>query len=228
MSVGGVSASNQVSGQAGLAGGGLTPDAVMLYCAAQLNHLDADIQQHMAQQQVARDQQDKLGKLKALLAGDIPDGDAGAVPKQQIMQAMKDAYDSLVKTDPAGADQLNQAFHEFITTATFNDHGEIRDAARDASGQPYNLGNLTGDKITWLANQPTVAALGKNTVIDAEMKKLAARVDPVLSDVGKGADLEMINLQSMVSQRQMAVQIATQMISKMNETISAVTSNLKS
>lgn len=219
--VGGVSTSNQVSGLAGVGGGGLTPDSVMLYCAAQLNHLDADIQQHMAQQQVARDQQDKLGRLKALMSGSIPEGPAGVEQKKQIMQAMKDAYDSLAKTDPGGADQVNQLFHDFITTGSFNDSGPARMAAGDGN----NLFCLTDTAKDVLANAPSVGDM--NSISVDEMKNLAAKVDPVLSDVGKGAELEMINLQSMVSQRQMAVQITTQMISKMNETNLSIIQGMK-
>ena len=218
--VGGVSASNQVSGQAGVAGGGLTPDAVMLYCAAQLNHLDGDIQQHMAQQQVARDQQDKLGRLKSLMSGSIPAGPAGVEQKKQIMQAMKDAYDSLAKTDPGGADQLNQLFHDFITTGSFNDSGATRVAAGDAN----NLFVLTDTARDALANAPSLA--DQNGISVDEMKSLQAKVDPILSDVGKGAELEMINLQSMVSQRQMAVQITTQLIAKLSETTQNIISHV--
>jgi hypothetical protein len=214
--VGGVATSNQVSGLAGVGGGGLSPDSVMLYCAAQLNQLDDKIQQHMAQQQVARGQQEKLGKLKALLAGDMSGG--AAEQKKQIMEAMKEAYDSLPAND-SGRDQLNKLFHDFITTASFSDSG----ADRVASGDAYNLFNLTDDKMNYLAGQTG----DKNFVSDSEMKGFAARVDPVLSDIGKGAELEMINLQSMVSQRQMAVQMATQMIAKMNETQISIISGMK-
>lgn len=219
--VGGVSTSNQVSGLAGVAGGGLTPDSVMLYCAAQLNHLDGDIQNHMAQQQVARDQQDKLGRLKALMSGSIPEGPAGAAQRGQILDAMKAAYDSLAKTDPGGADQLNQLFHDFITTGSFSDSGDLRIAAGDGN----NLFCLTQSARDVLANRPSIE--DKNSISADEMKNLAAKVDPILSDVGKGAELEMINLQSMVSQRQMAVQITTQMISKMNETNLSIIQGMK-
>lgn len=215
--VGGVSNAGQVGTSSNVSGGGLTPDAVMLYCAAQLNHLDDSIQQQMAQQQAARGAQDKLGKLKALLAGDVP---ANATDeKKQIIQAMKEAYDSLPPNDP-GREQLNGVFKDFIKTASFADSG----ADLAATGDKYNLATLDGTKLNELAQASPVDAA---FVADSEMKVFAGKVDPILNDVGKGAELEMINLQSMVSQRQMAVQIATQLISKLNETISTVTSNLK-
>lgn len=218
--VGGVGASNLVSGQAGLAGGALTVDSIMLYCAAQLNHLDTDIQKHMAQQQVARDQQDKLGRLKSLMSGSIPEGPAGVEAKKAIMQAMKDAHDALAKTDPGGADQLNQLFHDFITTGSFNDSGDERVKAGDGN----NLFSLSKTAVETLANAQSLD--NKNSISVDEMKNMQAKVDPILSDVGKGAELEMINLQSMVSQRQMAVQIATQLISKTNETLMSIVSNV--
>lgn len=210
--VGSTSNAGQVGTSSNISGGGLTPDAVMLYCSAQLNHLDDGIKQQMAQQDAARGAQDKLGKLKGLLAGDLPAN--AADQKREIIQAMKDAYDSLPPNDP-GRDQLNRLFHDFITTASFAD----KPLDRLATGDRYNLFNLDDGKIGELA----AANADANFVSgESEMKKFAGIVDPILSDVGKGAELQMITLQSMVSQRQMAVQVATQMLSKMNETQMAI------
>jgi hypothetical protein len=216
--VGGVSNAGPITSGAPIQGGGLTPDAVMTYCASQLNHLDEGIKKHMAQQEIARDQQNKLGKLKAIMAG-AQNADAVDM-KVQIMSAMKEAYDSLPANDP-GRDQLNKTFHEYITSACFADKGD----ARRATGDTYNLFNLDAQKIGALANMDIHN--GDNGISADEMKRYAGMVDPVLSDVGKGAELEMINLQSLVSQRQMAVQISTQMLSKMNETYMSIVNGIK-
>lgn len=210
--VGGVSNATPVLGSSTISGGGLTTDEVMLYCASQLTQLDNGIKQHMAQQQVARTQADKLGKLKGILSsGQIGAGDSSR--KKEVVQAMKEAYDSLDPHDPR-RDKLNDMFCRFMDTATYNDQS----ANRVAAPEHYNL--LTLDD----AQMNAIASNGNNgnEVIPDEMKGFASEIEPMLSDISKGAELDMIDLQAKISQRQMAVQMATQMISKINETMMSI------
>jgi hypothetical protein len=210
--VGGVSNATPILGSSSISGGGLTTDEIMLYCASQLNQLDSGIKQHMAQQQVARNQADKMGKLKGLLSsGQIGAGDSSR--KKEVVQAMKEAYDSLDPHDPR-RDKLNDMFCRFMDTATYTNQSQDRVNAPEK----YNL--LTLDD----AQMDNIASNGKdgNDVNVDEMKGFAADIEPMLSDISKGAELDMIDLQAKISQRQMAVQMATQMISKINETQLAI------
>ena len=211
--VGGVSNSMPVLGSAGISGGGLTTDEVMLYCASQLTQLDTGIKQHMAQQQVARNQADKMGKLKGVLSsGQIGAGDSSR--KKEVIQAMKEAYDSLDPHDPR-RDKLNDMFCRFMDTATYNNES----VRRTNAPEHYNLLTLNTD-----AQMNAVSSNGTdgNDVSVDEMKGLGAEIEPMMNDIGKGAELDMIDLQAKISQRQMAVQMATQMISKINETQMAI------
>lgn len=207
--VGGVSNPSAAHGQSSIGGGGLTPDTVMLYCASQLNNLDDGIKQKMAEQQAKREPQNKLGALKDALGSSPLPADAMA-KKEEIINAMRAAYKSLPEGDP-GRDRLNRMFHEFLQTAC-NSNGKT------ARGDE-NLWNVTDAQAHELANRPD---LGGNDASADEMRSYSTTVDGILGDVGKGAELEMINLQAMVSQRQMAVQITTQLIAKLNETQLAV------
>ena len=47
-------------------------------------------------------------------------------------------------------------------------------------------------------------------------------------DIGKNADVTMVNLQSLVSQRGTAVQVCTNIISKLDQTENSITQNIKS
>jgi hypothetical protein len=211
--VGGVSNATPVLGSSTISGGGLTTDEVMLYCASQLTQLDNGIKQHMAQQQVARNQADKLGKLKGLLSsGQIGAGDSSR--KKEVFQAMKEAYDSLDPHDPR-RDKLNDMFCRFMDTATYTNQS----LSRVNAPEHYNLLTLDTD-----AKMNAVSGNGNdgNDVSVDEMKGFASEIEPMLSDISKGAELDMIDLQAKISQRQMAVQMATQMISKINETMMSI------
>ena len=215
MTIGGVSGSSQVQGMPSVSGGTLTADTVMLYCATQLNHLDDGIKEKMAKQEAKRDPQTKLGIVKDTLGGgELP---ANAFQrKEDIINAMRAAYKALPEGDP-GRDRLNRTFHEFLQTACNSDG--VRPRGEE------NLWNMTDQQVHEIANRPD---LGNNTnkASADEMKGYAATVDSILGDIGKGAELEMINLQSLVSQRQMVVQITTQLIAKMNETAMAVANSI--
>ena len=174
--VGGVSGAGQVSVSSEISGGGLTTDAVMLYCASQLNHLDEGIKQHMAQQQVARNQADKLGKLKGLLTGEIAAGDSSR--KAEIVAAMKEAFDSLPPNDPR-REKLNDTFHRFMNTVTFNNQSN----RRVTEGGNYHLSTLTEEQIGNIASNGTQG----NETDDNEMKRFAADIDPMLTEISKGA-----------------------------------------
>jgi hypothetical protein len=211
--VGGVSGSGQVQAMPTVSGGNLSADAVMLYCATQLNHLDDGIKEKMAKQEAKRDPQNKLGALKDTLGGNSLPADAFQ-RKEDIINAMRAAYKSLPEGDP-GRDRLNRTFHEFMQNAC-NSNGKTPRGDE-------NLWNLTDQQVHGIA---TRADYGGNDASADELKGYAATVDGILGDLGKGAELEMINLQSMVSQRQMVVQVTTQLIAKMNETAMAVANSI--
>ena len=214
--VGGVSNAGQIPLPTNVAVGSLTSDDLMTYCATQLNQLDGNIKQHMAQQQQARVQADKLGKLKAIMTGQIGAGDSSR--KAEVIKALKEAYDSLDPHDPR-RDKLNDTFCRFMDTATYNDSSETR----VTDGARYNLLTITDEQVGRIASNGT----NGNEVTDPEMQRFAADIEPMASDVGKRAELAMIDLQAMISQRQMAVQMTTQMISKINEAQMAIISQIK-
>jgi hypothetical protein len=131
---------------------------------------------------------------------------------------MKEAFDSLPPNDPR-REKLNDTFHRFMDTVTFNNQSD----RRVTEGGNYHLSTLTDEQIGNIASNGTQG----NETDDDEMKRFAADIDPMLSDISKGAELEMIDLQSKISQRQMAIQMTTQMVSKMSEMQMAIISQIK-
>jgi hypothetical protein len=217
MSIGGVSGSGGVQGGAGIQGGQLSPDCIMLYCASQLNGMDADIKQRMATQQSSRSAVEALNAVKATFTnGKLAFDDDPT--KRRTIEAMKKAYDALPPNDPGRA-ELDKVFQRFASTACLND-----DYGR---GGTYSLATLDKSKLDDLINEQDFNVTNRDNMVDGdELKVMATDIDGIMTGVSKGAELEMINLQSMVSQRQMAVQMATQMISKLNETQSAIAQNI--
>lgn len=207
--IGGVSGAASVNTSAPVQGGSLTIDALMLHCADQLNHIDSAIDDQMKRQNMAREQADVLGRTKSLMAGEIGRDDSQR--KTEILTGLKKAYDTLPPGDPNRA-QIETAYREYSQSACFSD---------GANGGGCPLSELTPARITEYANRPSANG-GDNVVNADEMKKYSGYLDSVLTNISKGAELDMINLQSMVSKRQMAIQITTQLMSKMNESASTI------
>jgi len=212
MSINGVGGAGSIKAGTPISGGGLTPDALMLYCASQLNHLDAGVDALMKKQNDARSATSALNNLK----GRFNHGELSAYDpetKAAILDDFKKAYDAMPPNSPE-RESLQQAFHEFVKTSCCSD-GDV-----DPS---FNLAGYTRQ----MRDTLVVKSDGRNVVNAEEMRKLGERVDDITKDIGKGAELQMINLQSLVSQRQMAVQIATQLMSKLNETYMSIINGLK-
>lgn len=199
-----------------ISGGQLTPDGMMLYCASQLRFLDEGIQQHMAQQQQAHTVATRLNDLKAALGKSLMSDNDGAV-KAQAVAAFQAAYASLPPGDTEMRDKLNATFQDFVADAyCIDDH---------AAAGHYNLATLSQGDVDALNN--AAAASGPlNKVSGDDLKRYSTDVDGLSTDLGKGAELDMINLQSLVSQRQMAIQLTTQIVSKLNEAASTVVNQI--
>jgi hypothetical protein len=198
-----------------VAGGGISSEGIMAYCAAQLNQLDTEIQSKMLQQQQHREATRPLADLKSKFSGDHLDGN-NKEERYQILKDMKAAYDALPPNDP-GRKQLDELFTQYVGTACRNDwQTKVPDCW---------LGTLTNEQIDTLVKIDN-SALDQNKVVESEMKELCSKVDGIMNDISKGAELEMINLQSQVSQRQMAVQMATSMLNKFNEGLMSVAGNI--
>jgi hypothetical protein len=203
-----------LSGPTTPTGAGLSADTIMLYCASQLKGLDDDIASRMTTQQQHRDVQRDLNDLKSKLGADHLDGNATDT-RTAVLTDLKSAYDKLDPSDPA-REQLEGLFQTFATTACGNDHQVGCTLATLDAGKLKSLAEAPDHAGSWDSN-----AVGTN-----EMKQMATSVDGIINDISKGAELEMINLQSIVSQRQMAVQIATSMLSKFNEGVQSVVANV--
>ncbi len=214
MSINAVSSTGPAMGQA-ITGGSLTPDALMLYCASRLNSLDEGISSMMNKQEQSQTVQKALGKVKDLMSGGGMDKN-DYVKKGAIMDAMKEAYDALPPGDPM-RERLQETFKSFVTDACFND-GKLPLANK-------MLSNYTPAMRDELVALPSIDN-NLNEVSAKSMEGYASNLGTLMGELSKGAELQMINLQSLVSQRQMAVQITTQLLAKMNETSMAIANSI--
>jgi hypothetical protein len=74
------------------------------------------------------------------------------------------------------------------------------------------------------AYKQTVAALTRDTQLLVEQQK---RLDALVNDLGSSGEMDMIRLQSLMSQRQTAVQLSTNLIQALSHSADAIAHNIK-
>lgn len=190
----------------------LTPDTLLQYCAMQLGAIDKQIAEKMTKQREGRSAQAAMGELQRALSKYQQGGldAANANGRAECLAAYKKAYDA---APPEMKEKLQQQFDEFYKTTVAQD---------GMTGKAPDLATVTDQQLTSFAN--TVGGRNEagylvNGADDQEMKRFSDNVGSLSSELGNGAELEMISLQALISQRQMAVQMATNMMSKVNETL---------
>ncbi len=191
----------------------LSPESLMYFCAIQLRSMDGQITKRMTEQQQARDAQEVLGQLQDLLAHLKPGGlnENDLVARRRILEYYKAAYD---KAPPDMKARLQESFNAFRSTGCNNDGGDVVSLAT------YSPAQLDAD-----ATRPTVD--NKNSLDSNEVTARFDEIKGICNDINKGAELEMTNLQTLISQRQMAIQMTTNLLSKVCESMQAIVNNTK-
>lgn len=191
----------------------LSPESLIYFCATQLRALDGQITKRVVEQQNAREAQGTLGQLQDLYNHLKPTGvgQDDAATKQRILQYYKEAYD---KAPPGQRDRIQESFNAFRKSACYNDSDKayVSLANYDAKQIDADIKNC---------NDADNHNFTSGDEVDLRLKEINGIVD----DVNKGAELEMTNLQTLVSQRQMAVQLTTNLISKVNESMQSIVAN---
>ncbi len=224
---------------------GLTPDALLTYCQTRLNGIDTQIQSAFAAQQHANDVQgrinDALGRINqnAPYGTDINDNRNGGpihdnvdiirqldwaahvagvnTPEGQKLIGIRNEVIGRITASPADADKM----------AYWIDHPDpnMGSVWQQMDGAPNQLGNGHANDaavMKWLNVQPAKNGL----VAKEEIQGWAKELQGVQSEISSGSELGMIKLQSLMSQRQSAVQISTQMVQALGEQLNKIAANI--
>ena len=202
---------------------GLSMDAILAYLTIQLNNIDSQLNNFMDKQEKTANAQQALAALKTNLMNYDTSGN-NCAQKEQIIKDMKTAYDNLPPNDPARA-QLEEQFQKFAGTACLNDNKDVGGLRSDN----FSLATLTQDDISKIANNPTRHDKGNgDNAMDAdkELKPMQDSIASITESVGKTSELDMVQINSLMSQRQMFVQMASGMAKSYDDTGMAIAKNI--
>jgi hypothetical protein len=195
-----------------------SPSTLLLFCTSRMETLDTSLQQYFAMQQKNNDKMQKASKLMEIL-GTVPVIDRGAIMEQ----------------DAEGKGQTRRNFAASMGTGIAEVYASTDDPqlrAQCAARFKEVTGREIGDFMNPDGRAMPVSAFqldfdGMPEKVDgAQWQQKIEDVKNTVSGLSKNSELNMIKLQEIVSQRQLAIQITTQMMQALNEGAKQVAANL--
>jgi len=222
---------------------GLTPDALMAYCESRLRGLDTQIQQAFCGQTMANHDGECLSNLSNTLQ--TPSGDLD-LNTADGYKAAWDAYSNMISTanaiqDPGTRanllkaastlhDKLTSAFNNMVGGGTWKDPPFQSDGDIDAF---FNGGGFTLHEVDSNGNQMSQMETlsrtqdAKVTVTTQEWADdVSTAVKNVSQNLNTQAELAMISLQALMSQRQEAIQLTTNLVQSLGDQCNKIAENV--
>jgi hypothetical protein len=198
--------SNNVYGVDGLTGTtGLSPDALLEYCQSQLGGLDTEIKTSINHQNLELQEREAAETAQGVLEQFGDNGPPDGPGMQQCVAALDKAIASLPKGDPVAAQLAD--FEQKMT----NKYGYLPDGKTPVENLVQPVGMLTGNpQLGPSATGPTMISPPQND----QWKGTCSALDNIVGDIKSNAEIKMLSLQDLVSQRQQAVSLACSMMSK--------------
>lgn len=188
----------------------LSADALMTYCQTQLSDIDSDVKSYFEQQKKMLGQKQALSELKNSLSKFSP-------PKteaqwKEVDDAYSKAITALNEVDPRLAQELKNEYSSNL--------GPKIDMALQHKTTQF--------KDPWTGHIFEIPLIDPAKIASKEwwtghVGDMSSKVDAVSGN----AELNMIQLQSLMSKRQTAVQLTTNMLSKYDQTIASIVNNVK-
>jgi hypothetical protein len=210
---------------------GLSGDALLAYIETKLNDTDGQIKDMLNHQKTVQAEQARIQQLMTEITslqskitnqdsngnGTVKDPAAAAKLEQDI----EDCINYIQSVDP-GSSALGQlrALHDRVmatSTGPHDGHGYYYGNTAPA-GQPPNGQNPPPD-----VNNDKDGTFGTD-----ELKDFTDTLQGINSDLSSGSQIEMIKLQSMVSDRSTAIQLATNIMQSVHDAEQKTVANIHS
>jgi hypothetical protein len=213
----------------------VSADALLAYCQMQLDGLDGEIKVQTDAQNKALKEREAVQQAQQVLEQFGTDGPQNATDMKTCYDALGQVIDELGPNDPA-AEQVSKfraqmcSQYQYETPRPMNDEEKAIDANYKQAEQGM-LGGLLGRFLDPQRQQieqvQTVGQLGKAP--DTSKKEWTGTTDAlnnIAGDIKDGAEIQMLQLQDLVAKRQTAVQLITNMMSKMDDSTLSIAKNV--
>ncbi len=193
----------------------LTPDGLLDYCSSRLHSLDNNIQQYFTEQQTRNAAVADASKLMSVLQ-------SGTWGSGQLDW-------SKIQNDPQAcgyhADKANEILAVWSSTASPEVKNECAQAFNQVTG--LDIASFSGKPVTPADIQASAAAKHINGVDATTREKQIESIKQSQSSMSQSSEMNMLQLQSLVTQRQLAVQLTTQVMQTLHDTTKQVIGNIR-
>ncbi len=213
MSINGIT-SNGINSLApsGFEGNYLTPDALMSFCATRLRNLDDQVQTAFAKQKQANADTSTLSELQRLLG-----------PASGELKGNENISPALEKAGKAMIDAANKCQDPETKKKLMEQASKLGKVIQDPKTGDYAWGGTQLDG----NGKVMVDGQGRDTLTAEDFKHLTGdAIEGLQKDINAGTELSMINLQSLMSQRQSSVQLITNLVQSLGDQINKVAGNV--
>jgi hypothetical protein len=185
---------------------GLTPDALMTYCQSRLGSIDGQIETAFNDQQTRTTESQDIQGVLALLQGNQA-GTTDASTCASMESSLQQLIAKVQTSDPGSPalPALEQTYNNMVYSGT-----------GPTSANPYLAGNPA----------QTNGPQGDNTLSPDEMTSYINAVQGAVSNLDSGAELQMIQIQSLMSQRQTAISLTTNLVQSLGDQTNKIAENI--
>jgi hypothetical protein len=213
---------------------GLTPEALLTYCSTRLNSIDGQINTMMAQQQAAGSEQTQLQTIMEAFNADASTinstaSGSGSMDNQTKCEQLEESLEGLISymqvNDPGNSElgALEQLHDQVMATGSgpFTDgsgfHGYYAtDTTNGPAGSPPAGHTLP----------PGEAQTPDNTIDATEFQNFSATLTQISGNLNSNAQIQMIQIQSLMSDRTTAIQLTTNILQAYDDGTSKVVANI--
>jgi len=206
----------------------LTPEALMVYCQTRLQGIDSQVQTAMTSQQNTNWEQGQIAGILSELSTDSADTTNGVMNNPQECKTIEQNLENLITQiqakDPGCSQlgQLEQLHDSIMATGT----GPYQDASGLTHGFYY--GGDPAKTPTGLTTPPgDVSKSGAdNTISTDEFTNFTNTLNNINSSLSSGAEMGMINIQSLMSDRTTAIQLTTSILQSYDDGVEKIADNI--
>jgi hypothetical protein len=207
----------------------MSPDSLLAYCQIQLGDLDDQVTSQMDAQQTSLAERTEVQNVETTLESFGDQGPTNGVQMHTCVAAIQDAINQLPAGDPV-ATQLQALGNQMVSQYGYEEHTTQSPAAAAAplanaavAAFAANASLVPGAAPVTInaapVPPPTVSYQLTNPPKNDDWKSTTDAVGNLADNIKSNAEMQMLTLQDLVSQRQQVVELATGMMSKEDETL---------
>jgi hypothetical protein len=204
-------------------GAGLSPDALMAYCQSRLDSIDSQVTDSFNEQQKSAE---SITQIDTVLA-EIKQYDGSSVTDQDTCKLLESKFEGLIlslqKSDP-GCPSLPELITAYNTMVYSGTGGAAFLQAKDPTAAPDPTEPDFIDEGTYPPDRSTTQ--GDNDLGDTELQGYAQTLSDAAANLNSDSELQMVQLQSLMSQRQTAISLTTNLVQSLGDQENKIADNI--